>query len=59
MIAPNTYIHDGHFRRFIDVSEFSKKIRQMGFKILSIEEAKGFSKTPQSDPILMRCVAYI
>ncbi|MBR1761281.1 MAG: adenylyl-sulfate kinase [Schwartzia sp.] len=56
-VAPNTYIYEGHFRRFIDPKTLENKIIRFGYKILSLEEDRGFSKTEQSDPILMRIVA--
>ena len=58
-VAHNAYKHNGHFRRFIDVKEFEKKLRYNGFDVVSIEESRGFSKTNESDPMLMRCIARI
>lgn len=56
-VAHNAYIYNEHFRRFIDVNEFQNKLEKLGFSIISIEEAHGFSKTAESDPMLMRCIA--
>lgn len=56
-VARNAYIYDDHFRRFIDVIEFREKLERFGFEIISIEEARGFSKVGDSDPVLMRCIA--
>lgn len=53
----NAYIYNDHYRRFIDVEIFKTKLEDLGFDIVSMEESKGFSKTEQSDPILMRCIA--
>lgn len=58
-VAHNAYIYNDHFRRFIDVGEFREKLERLGFEIISIEEAQGFSKTENSDPVLMRCIAGI
>lgn len=55
-VARNAYIYNEHFRRFIDVEEFCQKLEGIGFHIISIEEAHGFSKTKESDPMLMRCI---
>lgn len=55
-VAHNAFIYNEHFRRFIDVEEFRKKLERFGFEIISIEEARGFSKTENSDPVLMRCI---
>ncbi len=52
----NAFYYNGHFRRFIDVENFKEKIEKMGFKVLSLEESTGFSKTADSDPVLMRCI---
>ena len=56
-VAHNAYIYNEHFRRFLDVNEFREKLQKLGFRIESIEEAQGFSKTADSDPVLMRVVA--
>lgn len=55
----NSYIYDGHFRRFISIDELTDKMTRIGFKIISSEEGKGFSKTNDSDPVLIRIVAGI
>lgn len=56
-VSDDSYIYDDHFRRFIDVDKFGKKLKHMGYRIISLEESKGFSKTEKSDPMLMRCIA--
>lgn len=58
-VGHNAYEYNGHFRRFIDVREFEEKLESLGFDVLELEEARGFSKTKESDPILMRCIAQI
>lgn len=55
-VAHNAFIYNNHFRRFIDVDKFKNKLNRMGFHIISIEESKGFSRTEDSDPFLMRCI---
>ena len=55
----NAYIYNDHYRRFIDVEEFRKKLISLGFHIISLEEDRGFSKTTDSDPVLMRCIASV
>ena len=57
LVAHNAYMYNDHFRRFIDVDEFKSKLENMGFVVEYIEEAQGFSKTDDSDPVLMRCIA--
>lgn len=56
-VGRNAFIYNEHYRRFIVVDEFLQKLRQHGFEILSIEEKNGLSKTNDSDPVLMRCIA--
>lgn len=58
-VGHNAYYYNDHYRRFIDVSEFEDKLKKMGFRVISIEESRGFSKTEESDPVLMRCIASI
>lgn len=58
-VGHNEFIYNGHFRRFIDVEEFGGKLKNLGFEIVSLEENTGFSKTAESDPVLMRCVARV
>ena len=58
-IERNAYIYNDHYRRFIDVEEFTQKLERIGFKVISIEERNGFSKTADSDPVLMRCIATV
>ncbi len=55
-VAQNAYIYDGHYRRFIDPSVLRKKLEDFGYTVIYFEENKGFSKTDDSDPILLRVV---
>ncbi len=56
-IAKNTFIHNDHFRRFIDKDEFQEKLENLGYKIIYVEERDGFSKTNDSNPTLIRMIA--
>lgn len=56
-VGHNAYVYNDHFRRFIDVNEFENKLKLLGFEIISLEEKTGLSKTIDSDPMLMRCIA--
>ena len=58
-VGHNAYEYNDHFRRFIDVDEFRDKLKDMGFDVEYIEEAQGFSRTADSDPVLMRVIARI
>ena len=57
LVEKNAYIYNSHYRRFIDKTEFRKKLENLGFEIISEEEKKGFSKTKESDPTLIRIIA--
>lgn len=55
-IEENVFFYNEHYRRFINVNAFRNKIKKMGYDILYLEESNGFSKTQNSDPVLMRCI---
>ncbi|MBQ6002802.1 MAG: hypothetical protein IJL18_08130, partial [Synergistaceae bacterium] len=55
----NAFIHDGHYRRFIEPEELAGIMSGMGYEIIFLQESKGFSKTKSSDPVLMRLTANI
>ena len=56
-VGHNAYLYNNHYRRFIDVQEFRNKLERVGLRVIQLEESKGFSKTEDSDPVLMRCIA--
>lgn len=56
-VAENSYIYNGHFRRFINKEVFKKKLQAYGFEILFLEEGTDFSKTKVSNPTLIRVIA--
>lgn len=58
-LGNNAFEYNGHYRRFIDVDKFKKKVENMGFKIDYLAERNGFSKTDDSDPVLMRLIAHV
>lgn len=58
-VGPNEYIYNEHFRRFLDPQLFAQKLEKLGFSVVSMVEDKGFSKTSDSDPMLMRCIATV
>ena len=58
-LGNNAFEYNGHYRRFIDVDKFKGKIENMGFDIDYLEERNGFSKTDDSDPVLMRVIAHV
>ena len=57
VVARNSFYYDGHFRRFLDSSVIEKKLIEIGFEIVILQESKGFSKTETSDPVLVRIIA--
>ncbi|MBP3690887.1 MAG: hypothetical protein J6I74_06130, partial [Schwartzia sp.] len=56
-VAPNAFFYDGHFRRFIDPQLLKAKMQARGYNVLDLQEGRGFSKTSDSDPVLMRLIA--
>ena len=57
LVEKNAFIYNSHYRRFIERTEFRKKLENLGFEIVFEEEKKGFSKTKESDPALIRIIA--
>lgn len=56
-LGKHEYVNHGHYRRFIDIDAFKKKIILSGnFEIIEINESIGWAKTEDSDPTLMRCI---
>lgn len=58
-VSENAYIFEDHYRRFINPDILKKKMECFGYRILEIKEGQGFSKTVESDPVLLRVVATI
>ena len=58
-VSADAYVYDGHFRRFIDPQQLTKKFMKLGYKIVYAKEARGFSVTKESNPILLRIIAAI
>lgn len=56
-IAENTYIYQGHFRRFIIKEELEKKLILSGFDVIYSEEKTGFAPFGQSNPPVIRVIA--
>jgi len=56
-VGPRSYIYDKHYRNFIDPRVLEAQLRQQSFELLYFEESRGFSKTEDSDPVLLRVVA--
>lgn len=56
-IGPNSYILDGHYRRFIVMEEFLSKLIKNGFHIKYAEEEKNFAPYNDENPQIIRIVA--
>lgn len=55
-VGHNAYVYNEHYRRFLDVAEFAGDLERAGFVVEHVE-GQGFSKTEESDPVLLRVVA--
>ena len=53
----NSFINNGHFRRFIDKAELEENLSAKGFKIEYSEENTGFAPLGTQDPPVIRVVA--
>ena len=53
----HAFIHNEHYRRFMEKETFAQKLKDRGFEILSLEEGEDFSKTDTSNPVLVRIIA--
>lgn len=56
-ISDNTFIFEGHFRRFIVKGELEDKLKEAGFHIIYSEEKRGFAPFGDSDPPIIRVIA--
>jgi len=52
----NTFIRDGHKRRFIDSIVFRKQVTRLGFKELYFTEKNNLSIYKKDNPVLMRLI---
>lgn len=55
-VGKNSYIYDGHYRRFIVKEDLEENARQAGFQIVYSEESKGFAPFGESDPPVIRMI---
>lgn len=56
-VEKNAFVYNNHYRRFIDIAELLNKMKNMGYRIISSRESKGFSATKTQDPVLIRVIA--
>ncbi|GAB7140892.1 class I SAM-dependent methyltransferase [Deferribacterales bacterium RsTz2092] len=53
----NTYIYEGHSRRFIDLAKMKEKLNNIGFEVVFAQEQKGFAPHNGEDETFMRLIA--
>lgn len=53
----NSYVYNGHYRRFIVKDEIARELSEDGFAVLYNEEARGFAKFGEDDPLIIRIIA--
>ena len=58
-LGGTAYRYNGHFRRFICPETLCAKMENMGYRILSRQEGRGFAPAPGSDPVLLRLEATV
>lgn len=56
-VEKNAYIFDGHYRRFIDLSELVKKLEDIGFTILEQKESSQFAPHPNEHAVCIRVIS--
>ena len=55
-VGENSYIYDGHFRRFIKMDQLVDKMKNVGFEIITALEQRGFAPYEDSDPLIIRVI---
>lgn len=53
----DAYIHDDHYRRFIDVDALGDEIRALQFDIAQLDESRGYAPFGDEDDYFIRLVA--
>lgn len=56
-VGHNTYLFDGHLRRFIDFEELIESLKKVGFNIKYSDENNNFAKYKDENPICIRVIA--
>ena len=56
-VGENSYIFDGHFRRFIKMKALVNKMKLIGFEMVSAVEKRGFAPFQGSNPPIIRIIA--
>jgi len=53
----HAYIHDNHYRRFLDCNALCKDLKKIGFSLIFSKEDKGFSPYKNTNETFIRVVA--
>lgn len=56
-VEKNAYIHDGHYRRFIDMKELGNKLKDLGFVIVELEESDQFAPKQGENAVCIRAIS--
>lgn len=56
MVGKNTFMLDGHYRRFIDINELLYSLIKIGFCVKYAEERKGFAPYKNEDSEIIRII---
>lgn len=56
-VEKNAFIYDGHYRRYIDLTELSEKLKQIGFVIIEQEESDQFAPKKGENAVCIRVIA--
>lgn len=55
-VGINSYIYNGHFRRFLKREELERKVTAVGFRVEYSKEQKGFAPFEGGDPPIIRMI---
>lgn len=53
----DAYIHDNHYRRFLEFEPFCNQLKEIGFTIEYSKESKGFAPFKNTDETFIRVIA--
>lgn len=56
-VGKDSFVHDGHYRRFVHKELLENELKQCGFIIDYSEEQRGFAPFGESDPPVIRVIA--
>ncbi|MCI6649857.1 MAG: adenylyl-sulfate kinase [Lachnospiraceae bacterium] len=56
-VGDDSYIYEGHFRRFLRKENFERHLKRVGFHIIYSEESRGFAPFKNIDSPVIRVIA--